>query len=279
MGTTTHTIYRRPRSDTKSTLSKLARKAKSGLISVSEASEALELSRRTAASKLARLTRSGWLRRVRRGLYLVLNLEAPADRPVSVEDPWVLAMELYAPCYIGGWSAAEYWGLTEQIFRSAHVVTAANVRHSDERILGQEFRLFRVGPDRIAGASLVWRGAERVPVSDRERTIIDCLRHPELCGGVRHLSEIMTTYRQSDEYSPNDLLVSARKWANGAAWKRLGFLAELLWPGERKVIEEASVHLTAGNAKLDPKISGRGKLLRRWRLWVNVFVDGLGPTM
>lgn len=65
----------------------------------------------------------GWPRRVRRGLYLVLPLEAQSDRAITVEDPWILADELFSPCYIGGWSAAQHWGLTEQIFRSVFVVT------------------------------------------------------------------------------------------------------------------------------------------------------------
>ena len=34
----------------------------------------------------------------------------------SLEDPLVIAEKLFSPCYVGGWSAAEYWGITEQIF-------------------------------------------------------------------------------------------------------------------------------------------------------------------
>jgi len=251
----------------------LARASKGGLLAVKEAAEALGIPRRAAAMKLAAFARRGWLRRVRRGLYLVVPLEAEPGRPVSPDDPWVLAREAFSPCYIGGWSAAEYWGLTEQLFSATLVITSAHARARSARLLGHEFRLSRVPRARLEGVTLVWRGAERVPVSDRERTIVDCLRRPELCGGIRPLVAIMREYRATADYRPKKLLASARETANGAAWKRLGYLTEFLWPEERALTEEARKHLTAGNAKLDPTIRRRGVLVRRWRLWINAAIE------
>lgn len=154
-------------------IARLSRAAKGGLLSVTEGAEALGLPRRTAALKLAALARRGWLLRVRRGLYFIVPLESEPGRPVTLDDPWVLAREVFSPCYIGGWSAAEYWGLTEQIFRSILVVTAAHVRGTFLILLGHEYRLFKVASERIDVDTLVWRGPERVAVSSRERTIVD----------------------------------------------------------------------------------------------------------
>jgi len=251
---------------------KLARVAQGGLIGVSAAAEKLGLDRRLAAMKLAALARRGWLLRARRGLYFVLPLEAEPGKPMTVEDPWILAREAFSPCYIGGWSAAEHWGLTEQLFRSTLVVTASNIRARDMKLLGHEFRLFLVPPDRLNDATLVWRGPERVPVSSRERTIVDCLRHPELCGGIRHLADIMREYGSTSEHDFTKLAAVAQNTASGAAWKRLGYIAEVLWPDEKPLLDEARAHLTAGYAQLDPKVRKKGRLVRRWRLCVNVDV-------
>jgi predicted transcriptional regulator of viral defense system len=210
------------------------------------------------------------MRHARRGLYFVLPLESEPGRPATPDDPWVVAREAFSPCYIGGWSAAEHWGLTEQIFRSTLVLTSAHVRGQTTQLLGYEFRLFRVPRSRIEGATIVWRGSEQVPVSDRERTIVDGLRHPALCGGIRHLADIMREYGGSTEHDFNKLLDVARKAANGAAWKRLGYIAELLWPEEKNLIEEAWKNATTGTVKLDPTVSRRGSLNRRWNLWINV---------
>ncbi len=252
------------------TISKLARKANSGLISVAAAASALGLSSRDAALKLASLTRRGWLQRARRGLYLILPLEAEPGRTTVAEDPWVLAHEAFSPCYIGGWSAAEHWGLTEQIFRSTLVVTAANVRAKATNLLGAEFRLFRVPPARLAGVMKVWRGAQQIAISSRERTIVDCLRNPELCGGIRTLFAMLREYAASPDFSTAKLLIELKQSANGAAWKRLGYLIELVNPEPESLVSAARAKLTAGYIKLDPAVRIKGRLSSRWRIWTNV---------
>ncbi|MBP8273706.1 MAG: hypothetical protein KAY59_04710, partial [Acidobacteria bacterium] len=179
----------------------LSRAAKGGLLSLPAAAKALKLPTAATSTQLARLTRRGWLNRARRGLYLVLPLEATPGHAATTDDPWLLAHQLFAPCYIGGWSAAEHWGLTEQLFRSTLVVTAANVRATNVGNLGHEFRLFRVPRSRLTdGVVMEWRGKERVAVSGLERTLVDCLRNPELCGGARHLAQVMQAYGESPKH-------------------------------------------------------------------------------
>lgn len=261
----------------------LARASKGGLLSVSDAARALGLSRPDATAQLARLTRHGWLQRAKRGLYLVVPLEAAPSQRTTAEDPWVLAREVFGPCYIGGWSAAEHWGLTEQLFRSTLVVTAAPVRATNTEILGHIFRIFRAPRSRLSfGVMEVWRGAEKVAVSGRERTLVDCLRSPELCGGARHLVQLLHAYGASPEHDFPRLLAVAHEVASGAAWKRLGYLAELLWPEEALVLDAARRQMSAGNARLDPAVRRLGKLATRWRLQVNVDVsefDQRGPAL
>lgn len=258
-------------SQDKVAVAKLARASKTGLITVSAAAAALKMDERDTAPRLARLAKRGWLQRAQRGLYLVLPLEADPSQRSTPEDPWVLAHEVFSPCYIGGWSAAEHWGFTEQIFRSTLVVTAAAVRATRTEILGNEFRVFRVPRSRLElGVVSVWRGAERVPVSGRERTLIDCLRSPELGGGIRHLAQMLQEYGRSSERDFKRLIEVAEGAASGAAWKRLGYLGELLWPQDTTLAEHARRHATTGNIRLDPAISKRGKLVKRWRLWLNV---------
>ena len=153
--------------DPKEILRRLARGARGGLLTTERSAELLGLAPHRASLTLGRLVQRGWLSRVRRGLYFVLPLEAGQEGAV-IEDPWGLARELYAPCYIGGWTAAEHWGLTEQLFRSTFVVTAATIRQSAETFLGSEFHLVRASRERVALAASIWRGRERVAVSGRE---------------------------------------------------------------------------------------------------------------
>jgi predicted transcriptional regulator of viral defense system len=255
-------------------LTQLARATSGGLLSVKRAAEVMGVSTHEAAARLGRLARSGWLARARRGLYLVLPLEASAENAPIAEDSWLLAMELFAPCYIGGWTAAEHWGLTEQLFRSTFVVSAAQRRRQSERRLSTEFHIVRVGAHRMKGTTFVWRGEQRVAISDRELTIIDALIHPHWIGGVRHLTDILEAYRSSKDFDSKLLIARAEEHATGSAFKRLGYLVERLWPNEKAIIDLAHSRRTKGVIRLDPSVKGRGKMNKRWGLWINVAIEG-----
>ena len=257
-------------SGSRATLSLLARSAKGGLVSAEDAARVLGVGKRVAVARLSRLLAAGWLARAKRGLYLILPLEAAGAKATTVEDPWVMAEVLLSPCYIGGWSAAEHWGLTEQIFRTTFVATAGGARSKSRTILGTELHIVRVSRRRINVGTHVWRGPLRVPVSDRERTIADALLDPAWVGGVRHLVEILATYRRGPDWSPPKLLARMKELGKGAAFKRLGFLAEQVLDGELALVAECASAKTSGVIKLDPAVPSRGRLVKRWGIWANI---------
>lgn len=258
--------------DPKEKLRRLARGARGGLVTTARAAALLRQSRAEASATLGRLVRQGWLVRVRRGLYLVLPLEA-GRKEGTVEDPWILTRELYAPCYIGGWTASEHWGFTEQLFRSTFVVTAASIRHAKEAFLGAEFHLVRAKRSRVENVRPIWRGRERIAVSDRERTIADALASPSWVGGIRHLAQMLRSYRSTKDWNPNRLLERVGEVGSGAAFKRLGYLVETVLSAESVLVDAALARRSAGVVKLDPAVRESGRLSKRWGLWLNVRLD------
>ncbi|MFN0063222.1 MAG: type IV toxin-antitoxin system AbiEi family antitoxin [Myxococcaceae bacterium] len=197
-------------------------------------------------------------------------LPLDAGSLTTVDDPWVLASQAFAPCYIGGWTAAEHWGLTEQIFRSTFVVTAGAARTTSLTLMGSEFRIVRATKERVATVQPTWRGSVRVAVTDRERTLADGLANPDWVGGVRHLIEMLSTYRRSENWEPTKLLSALAAHPKGAAYKRLGYLAETVLGGNDALIKAAFDHRSSGVIRLDPQVKKGGKILTRWGLRLNV---------
>lgn len=237
-----------------------------GTISVADAAVILEMPNEGTAKLLSRWAKKGWLSRVRRGLYIPVPLESPtADIPL--EDAWIIADKLYEPCYIGGWSAAEYWGLTEQIFRSVVVLTTQRPRVRKQSIKGSDF-LLKTAPDKaMFGLKSVWRGQVKVNVSDPSRTILDMLSDPQLGGGLRSSVDMFKNYMASENNELGLLIEYADQLGNGAVFKRLGFLLEKFYEDEQDIIERCRERLTKGNAKLAPALKA-DNLITRWRLWV-----------
>jgi predicted transcriptional regulator of viral defense system len=246
-------------------LSETIRRAK-GSISVSEAAEILGIPPSDAAKMLARWTSKGWLSRVKRGLYIPVPLESRTS-DVPLEDAWIIAERLYSPCYIGGWSAAEYWDLTEQIFRTVLVITARKPRDRNPTFKGTSFRVRTVSEEAMFGLKPVWRKEVKVWVSDPPRTIADILSDPKLGGGIRSTVDIFRNYLKSESKNMNLLIEYASRLGNGAVFKRLGFLLERFEPNEKQAIEACKSKLTQGNSKLDPKLAA-DKMITRWKLWV-----------
>ncbi len=251
-------------------------RATKGTVTVSEAAQILEVPAPAAAKMLARWASKGWLSRVRRGLYVPVPLESETG-DVALEDPWLVAERLFAPCYIGGWSAAEHWGLTEQIFRTLVVMTTRKPRNRKPVIRGTGF-LARTVPERaLFGLRPVWRGRVKVQVSDPSRTVIDMLNDPRVGGGLRPTVDVLQDYLRSEHKDLRLLVDYGQRLRNGALFKRLGFLLERLAPGEQEALDACREQLTQGNARLDPTLPA-GRLVTRWRLWVPAAWSQGGPS-
>jgi predicted transcriptional regulator of viral defense system len=240
--------------------------ATKGTVSIAQAAEILALAATPTAKMLARWAKAGWLSRARRGLYVPVPLESrTADVPL--EDSWIIAAQIYCPCYIGGWSAAEYWDLTEQIFRTVVVVTTQKPRDRKPTIKQTDFLLRSVQKKNLFGLKPVWRGQLKIDVSDPSRTMLDMLNDPQLGGGIRSTTDMFKNYLRSDKKDLGLLIEYASRLANGAVFKRLGFMLEVFSPTDVVAIKQCHERLTAGNAKLDPALE-TDKLVTRWRLWV-----------
>lgn len=247
-------------------LSKVLR-ASDGTLSPRQVAEILDLPPGKAARLLSRWAAQGWVARVRRGLYVPVPLEGRAG-DAALEDPWLVAERLFSPCYIGGWSAAEHWGLTEQIFRSTLVLTVRKPRDRSPTLKGARFQLRTVNAQSLFGLKAVWRGRVKVSVSDPARTVVDMLVDPRLGGGLRGTVDTFRAFLDSKEWRDVASLVRyARRLGNGAVIKRMGFLLETYAPEEAEAIAGCRAHLSKGNARLDPGVPAR-RLVTAWRLWV-----------
>jgi predicted transcriptional regulator of viral defense system len=246
-------------------LSSIFRKTKNA-ITVNDTADILGISPPYAAKMLARWAKKAWLSRVHRGIYVRVPFESSTS-DIPLEDAWLIAHQLFSPCYIGGWSAAEYWDLTEQIFRTCVILTARRPRNRSPVIKGTSFMLRTISERAIFGTQAVWRGQEKIAVSDPSRTILDLMTDPRLGGGIRPTVKIFSNYLKSEKKNIDLLVEYAKRLGNGAVFKRLGFLLERYAPDQESSIRTCRDNLTKGTAKLDPSQNAKA-LITRWRLWV-----------
>jgi predicted transcriptional regulator of viral defense system len=220
---------------------------------------------------LAYWTSHGWLSRIRRGLYVTVPLGAKNPSAWS-EDPWIMAMRVFEPCYIGGWSACEHWNFTEQIFRGVVVVTSRPARRRHLQVKETPFVLKTVKADRLFGTTALWRRQTQVQVSDPSRTLVDLLNYPDLGGGMRHVAQVLREYVESSHKDVAKLLEYIKRLDNRTIYKRLGYVLEVLEIPQPELLKACRNNLSTGYSLFDSTARRGGSFNRRWGLQVNVNV-------
>ena len=234
-----------------------------------EAAERLDLDPARARRLTRYLADRGWLDRVRRGLYLPVPLDS--HRPGRAHmDPWVVGSSVFEPAYIAGWSAAEHWDLTEQIFRSVLIATARRPRDRNPTIGDTRFVLHTVPPSKHVGLVPVWRGGSRIRVTDPARTIVDVLADPSWGGGIRSASEMLDEYLHRDDRDDDKLVEYGDRIGNGAMFKRLGYLVERTGPVAGALLDACRDRRSSGINDLDPSVNAGGPILSAWGIRLNV---------
>jgi predicted transcriptional regulator of viral defense system len=223
---------------------------------------------------LHHLAKSGWVIRLRKGLY-ALSSTVPGVTPAHEFE---IAMALVDPAAISHWSALHHHGLTEQTPRKVFVLTTTEASVPRARgakakgasggisVGGMSYQFVQVRPERFFGLQKTWVGEARVTITDPERTLLDGLTMPRYCGDfaeVLHAFEARGTDLDLERITEYALKLDA------ATAKRLG------WVLEHQGVDLSNLERLAalpikGYRKLDPTGPRKGPTNARWMIQENL---------
>lgn len=236
-----------------------------GAITIDFTAKTLGWEREKARAFLSSLNRSGWLKLIKSGVYVPVPLES--DKPdLTGEDEFILAHYLYRNCYIGGWSAASFWGFTDQIFRKTWVMTSSFVRKKEEIKSDHTYRLRHVPPPYLFGLHPNWVGQDKILISDPHKTIVD-FSNFIMEFGLQGFVDVFEEYLRSEHKNFDILLNYVEQSMNRTLYKRLGFMIEKYEPTETRQIDLCLHHISKGPSKLSPN-SPCDVYLKKWNLYV-----------
>jgi predicted transcriptional regulator of viral defense system len=240
-------------------------KAKTPVFTTSEALQILNINPRRVNKILYDLVRKGWLKRIEKGKYILIPLSVDSSEPYT-EDQFIIASKLIAPYYIGFWSMLHYYGYTEQLINTVFI--ASTKRRKDLIHGGVHYKFIKIKPENLFGITEIKIDNVKVRSSNKEKTLVDCLSHPEYCGGVQEI--IKTLWNARKEINLEKLVKYADRVNNSAIIKRLGFLLECLGMDKEVAVEEFRNKVKKGYSPLDPLLPKKGKFNSRWNLLVNI---------
>jgi len=115
-------------------------------------------------------------------------------------------------------------------------------------------------------------GNTKYPITDIEKTIIDCFDQSQYSGGYAEL--IRALYQA--EINPDKMINYCRQVGNTAVIKRTGFLVELFEkPSMDKFIAFAKAQINDKYNLFDPQGTEKGEFVSGWKLRLNISKDNL----
>jgi predicted transcriptional regulator of viral defense system len=241
------------------------------MVKTEDLSSVLSISAARAKNILSKLARNGFAQRVGRGKYVIIPADVVYGRKSYVADPLVLISELMkgTEYYVAFYSAAQVHGLTEQmpfkttvaVLKQIRPIKAGNVYVSFVTLKKQKF--FGNEESNYLNATL--------SVSDVEKTLIDCIDRPELCGGIPEVARILSNAFESGCVNFQKLVSYAKKLGSHVVAQRLGFIIE--YNAERKniqvspqIVNELMELVGSKIYPLDVKSSKKGEISKKWKI-------------
>jgi predicted transcriptional regulator of viral defense system len=218
-----------------------------------------------------RLSKSGWILRLKRGVYLVPS-RIPAGGKFSPGAAVILQKLMeeekgrYQTC---GPTAFHFYGLDDQV---PSVIYLYNNRISGERSIGRlAFQFIKVADERLGAINAVrTKDAVEMIYPSKARTLMDAVydwsRFNSLPRGYKWIKEVI---KNEPGLTPELIEVTA-KYGNTATIRRIGYLLDTLVQDTR-LINRFRLQLS-NSSSLIPWIAvlpAKGTINRKWGIIVN----------
>lgn len=238
---------------------------KKNVFSFEEATVILKADNKQVKKLLHDLAKRGWLRRIEKGKYFLVPLTVDATKPYTINQ-FLIASKLVHPYYIGFWNMLHYYGYTEQLVNTIFVVSPKKKKNLS--LLGINYKFVKTHEKKMFGLAEIKVNDMAVQVSDREKTLLDCLDHPEYCGGITEA--VKGIWNARNEIDAVKLLNYAKKMRNSAVIKRLGYLLGILEMDKKIPVRNLQYLIGKGFSPLDTLLPKTGQYNSQWNLIVNI---------
>lgn len=181
------------------------------------------------------------------------------------KDEYVIGTFVVENSAVAYWSALNLHGLTEQFSNTVFIQTT-HQKH-DKSILGTSYKFVKIAPRKKVGIIHNGYGNLQYPITDVEKTIVDCFDLPQHSGGY---AELIRAVGQA-KMQANKLIEYCKAVNSIAVTKRIGYLVELLQiQGMSSFIDFAKKQVKNKYNLFDPQGLDEGEFIAEWRLRLNI---------
>jgi predicted transcriptional regulator of viral defense system len=219
-----------------------------------------DLDNRTINEIVENLVVRGFLSRIERGKYCRVNFR----------DENVIGTFLAKESAVSYWSALNLHGLTEQFPNKIFIQTTQLKKEVE--FAGTTYQFVKIQTNKRTGVIFNGYGNYKYPITDIEKTIIDCFDLPQYSGGF---AELIRAFYHA-KLNAQKLINYCNAVDNVAAVKRLGFLTELFEKKNLKsFVRFARSKVNRSYNLFDPFGENRGEPNNDWCLRLNLSKENI----
>ncbi|TAD97036.1 MAG: hypothetical protein EAZ97_13110 [Bacteroidetes bacterium] len=230
------------------------------IFEIQKLKNSLSLDNRTVNEIVENLVIKGFLSRIERGKYCRANFR----------DENVIGTFIAKNSAVAYWSALNLHGLTEQFSNKMFIQTIQLKKEVE--FSGTTYQFVKIQPNKRVGIVFDGYGNYKYPITDIEKTIVDCFDLPEYSGGF---AELVRAFYNTN-LSSKKLIDYCEAVNNIAIIKRLGFLAELFEKKNlRSFVKFAYSKVNRSYNLFDTFGENTGKLCTNWCLRMNLSQENI----
>lgn len=148
--------------------------------------------KKTARQILSRLKNKGFIIQIRRSIFAIVPAQLIGKVP-SV-DKILIASKLTQPYFLSHHTALEIHGVAQSYHNIVYISTGKILKSFDFQNISYRF----INTRYVFGTENILRGTLKIKISDRERTILDCIRNINNTGSIEEFIKSISAFPAID---------------------------------------------------------------------------------
>ncbi len=211
-------------------------------------------SRQEVKNLASKLSKNGWLARVKKGLYYIASLEARGNVALSV---FAIAHLLENQSYVSFEGALQYHGMFDQYLKTIASLTIKEKKQKE--IQGIQYVFSHIKKENFLGWETKWEHSNKMQIATAEKALLDILAFKRSFYSVELVSEKLQKYGRDINL---EKFISFAKIQSITVQRIAGFLLDKFH------INSSELHKNvAGNKSASFMTKDSKKFIAKWRLY------------
>ena len=241
------------------------------LVRTGEFINILGISKKQEWELLSRMTRTGLIIRLTRGVYLVPSRVPPGGK-YGADEYLILEklMEVLKGRYqVSGPNAFNFYGLSDQVPNWVYVYN--NRIYGERRIGNLQFSFIKTADNRLGGTVVLkTKTGSKAIIASKTRSLLDAVYDWSRFNTIPRAYQWIAEGAKKDKTLAEDLIRMAIKYGNQGTNRRLGYLLETLGV-DRKLLDKLKRKLRSSKSLFPwaPASPATGSINKDWGLIIN----------